>query len=50
MGETSTTGAGRRAKLSLPVSVGGAMLSVGDGRFTQGDGEIDGAGLEGSMR
>lgn len=31
-------------------SVEGALLSVGDGRFAQGDDEITGAGLEGSLR
>jgi acetamidase/formamidase len=31
-------------------SVEGALLSVGDGRFAQGDGEIKVAGFEGSLR
>ncbi|WP_111431769.1 acetamidase/formamidase family protein [Rhodobacteraceae bacterium DSL-40] len=41
--------AGKGARLFLPVSVEGALLSIGDGHFAQGDGEIDGTGLECSL-
>lgn len=40
---------GRGATLYLPVSVTGALLSVGDGHLAQGDGEINGTGLEASL-
>lgn len=41
--------AGKGAKIYLPVSVPGALLSIGDGHFAQGDGEINGTGLECSL-
>lgn len=41
--------AGKGATLYLPVAVEGALLSVGDGHFAQGDGEINGTGLECSL-
>jgi acetamidase/formamidase/AraC-like DNA-binding protein len=41
--------AGEGAKLYLPVAVEGALLSIGDGHFAQGDGEINGTGLECSL-
>jgi acetamidase/formamidase len=41
--------AGKGAKLYLPVQVEGALLSVGDGHFSQADGEINGTGLECSL-
>ncbi|MCZ0738702.1 acetamidase/formamidase family protein, partial [Phreatobacter sp. AB_2022a] len=41
--------AGKGATLYLPVSVPGALFSVGDGHLAQGDGEIDGTALECSM-
>jgi acetamidase/formamidase len=40
---------GRGARIFLPVSVAGALLSIGDGHFAQGDGEINGTGLECSL-
>lgn len=36
-------------RLFLPVAVEGALLSLGDGHFSQGDGEINGTGLECSL-
>lgn len=41
--------AGPGARIYLPVSVEGALLSIGDGHFSQGDGEINGTGLEMSL-
>lgn len=41
--------AGKGAKIYLPVQVEGALLSVGDGHFSQADGEINGTGLECSL-
>ena len=41
--------AGPGATLYLPVSVEGGLLSVGDGHFAQGDGEVNGTGLECSL-
>lgn len=41
--------AGKGAKVYLPVAVEGALLSVGDAHFAQGDGEVNGTGLECSM-
>lgn len=41
--------AGPGSKIYLPVSVPGALLSIGDGHFAQGDGEINGTGLECSL-
>lgn len=41
--------AGPGARLYLPVAVDGALLSIGDGHFSQGDGEINGTGLEMSL-
>ena len=41
--------AGKGAKIYLPVAVEGALLSIGDGHFAQGDGEINGTGLECSL-
>ncbi|WP_172331163.1 acetamidase/formamidase family protein [Mangrovicoccus sp. HB161399] len=41
--------AGPGAKIYLPVAVEGALLSIGDGHFSQGDGEINGTGLEMSL-
>jgi acetamidase/formamidase len=41
--------AGAGTTLSLPVAVPGALFSVGDGHLAQGDGEIDGTGLEASL-
>lgn len=41
--------AGKGAKLYLPVAVEGALLSIGDGHFAQGDGEVNGTGLECSL-
>ncbi|PZQ46987.1 MAG: AraC family transcriptional regulator [Rhodovulum sulfidophilum] len=40
---------GKGARIFLPVAVEGALLSVGDGHFAQGDGEINGTGLECSL-
>ncbi len=40
---------GAGSKIYLPVSVAGALLSIGDGHFAQGDGEINGTGLECSL-
>lgn len=37
------------ARIYLPVAVEGALLSIGDGHFAQGDGEINGTGLECSL-
>ncbi|WP_245413555.1 acetamidase/formamidase family protein [Mangrovicella endophytica] len=37
------------SRLFLPVAVPGALLSLGDGHFSQGDGEINGTGLECSL-
>jgi acetamidase/formamidase len=36
--------------LYLPVNVAGALLSFGDGHAAMGDGEIDGSGIEISMK
>ena len=36
--------------LYLPVSVPGALLSFGDGHAAMGDGEVDGSGIEISMK
>ena len=36
----------RGATLSLPVNVPGALFSIGDGHFAQGDGEVCGAAIE----
>jgi acetamidase/formamidase/AraC-like DNA-binding protein len=41
--------AGPGARIYLPVAVEGAQLSIGDGHFSQGDGEINGTALEMSM-
>ncbi|RAP43373.1 hypothetical protein BYZ73_01300 [Rhodovulum viride] len=41
--------AGSGARIYLPVAVEGALLSIGDGHFSQGDGEINGTGLEMSL-
>ncbi len=41
--------AGKGARIYLPVAVAGALLSIGDGHFAQGDGEINGTGLECSL-
>lgn len=40
---------GKGSRIFLPVSVAGGLLSIGDGHFTQGDGEADGTGLECSL-
>lgn len=40
---------GAGARIYLPVAVEGALLSIGDGHFSQGDGEINGTGLEMSL-
>jgi acetamidase/formamidase/AraC-like DNA-binding protein len=40
---------GKGAKVYLPVAVEGALLSIGDAHFAQGDGEVNGTGLECSM-
>ncbi|WP_417480753.1 acetamidase/formamidase family protein [Maricaulis maris] len=40
---------GAGSRIYLPVSVAGALLSIGDGHFAQGDGEINGTGLECSL-
>ncbi len=40
---------GPGSKVYLPVAVDGALLSIGDGHFSQGDGEINGTGLEMSL-
>lgn len=40
---------GEGARIFLPVSVEGALLSIGDGHFAQADGEINGTGLECSL-
>jgi acetamidase/formamidase/AraC-like DNA-binding protein len=40
---------GKGAKLYLPVSVPGALFSVGDPHATQGDGELGGTAIECSM-
>ena len=36
----------RGATLYLPVNVAGALFSIGDGHFAQGDGEVCGAAIE----
>lgn len=36
----------RGARLYLPVNVPGALFSIGDGHFAQGDGEVCGAAIE----
>ncbi|BCJ91235.1 transcriptional regulator [Terrihabitans soli] len=41
--------AAKGTTLYLPVAVPGALFSVGDGHFAQGDGEINGTGLEASL-
>ncbi|WP_287012230.1 acetamidase/formamidase family protein [Actibacterium sp.] len=41
--------AGPGSRVYLPVAVEGALLSIGDGHFSQGDGEINGTGLEMSL-
>lgn len=41
--------AGVGTTIYLPVSVAGALLSVGDGHLAMGDGEINGTGLECSL-
>ncbi len=41
--------AGKGASVYLPVAVPGALLSVGDPHLAQGDGEISGTALEGSL-
>lgn len=41
--------AGKGSRIYLPVSVEGALFSVGDGHFAQSDGEINGTGLECSL-
>lgn len=41
--------AGKGTTLYLPVTVPGALFSVGDPHFAQGDGEINGTALEFSM-
>ncbi|MGE0846600.1 MAG: acetamidase/formamidase family protein [Flavobacteriaceae bacterium] len=41
--------AGRGSTLYLPVSVAGALFSVGDGHLALGDGEINGTALECSL-
>jgi acetamidase/formamidase/AraC-like DNA-binding protein len=40
---------GEGARIYLPVAVAGALLSIGDGHFAQGDAEINGTGLECSL-
>ena len=37
------------SRIFLPVSVPGGLLSIGDGHFSQGDGEANGTGLECSL-
>jgi acetamidase/formamidase/AraC-like DNA-binding protein len=41
--------AGKGTTLYLPVAVPGALFSVGDGHLAQGDGEVNGTGLEASL-
>ena len=41
--------ASKGSTLYLPVAVPGALFSVGDGHLAQGDGEINGTGLEASL-
>ena len=41
--------AGKGARIYLPVSVEGGLLSMGDGHFALSDGEINGTGLECSL-
>ena len=41
--------AGPGTSVYLPVAVAGALLSIGDGHFSQGDGEVNGTGLEMSL-
>lgn len=41
--------AGAGSTLYLPVAVPGAMFSIGDGHLAQGDGEVNGTGLECSL-
>jgi acetamidase/formamidase/AraC-like DNA-binding protein len=41
--------AGVGSTVILPISVPGALLSIGDPHFAQGDGEISGTALEGSL-
>ena len=40
---------GAGSRIYLPVAVAGALLSIGDGHFAQGDAEINGTGLECSL-
>lgn len=40
---------GEGSRVYLPVSVPGALLSIGDGHFALGDGEVNDAGLECSL-
>jgi acetamidase/formamidase len=40
---------GEGATIYLPVSVNGALFSAGDGHSAQGDGEINGTGIETSL-
>lgn len=40
---------GEGSRVYLPVSVPGALLSIGDGHFALGDGEVNGTGLECSL-
>ena len=37
------------SRIFLPVAIPGALLSLGDGHFAQGDAEINGTGLECSL-
>lgn len=38
------------SKVYLPINVNGALFSIGDGHCCQGDGEVNGTGLEASLR
>lgn len=40
---------GEGSRIYLPVAIPGALLSIGDGHFAQGDAEINGTGLECSL-
>jgi len=48
-GNVDNRRAGPGTSVYLPVAVAGALLSIGDGHFSQGDGEVNGTGLEMSL-
>ncbi|MBL3570034.1 hypothetical protein BV509_13050 [Rhodovulum sulfidophilum] len=48
-GKIDNRRAGPGARIHLPVAVEGALRSIGEGHFSQGDGESNGIGLEMSL-